>query len=349
MKDAVKRASTKLDQGNSMSTKTFLAATVQGLACARSTSDGAWEVQTVLEEQDVRCLAADPLRAGVVYAGTQGNGVWRSDDAGRTWRSAGLRGQTIKALAVSRTRPGTVYAGTRPALLFVSHDAGTNWKELVAFRHIPSRWFWFSPAERPFKAYVQGLALSPDDPDTIVVGIEFGAVVRSSDGGRTWSSHRRGALRDCHSLIFHPTQKNWTYEAGGTGAGVAVSRDAGLNWTQPKDGLDRHYGWAVAADAARPEIWYASLSPGPLKAHSEHDARATIVRSTGGAEWATLAGGLPQPLSHMPYALLTDPEASGHVYAGLSNGDVWHSTNYGDIWQQLSFNLGRLRTMIILP
>lgn len=53
-------------------------------------------------------------------------------------------------------------------------------------------------------------------------GIELGAVVRSEDGGRTWSGHRHGALRDCHSLTFHHSHAQWVYEAGGTGGGAAV-------------------------------------------------------------------------------------------------------------------------------
>jgi len=51
----------------------------------------------------------------------------------------------------------------------------------------------------------------------------------------------------------------------------------------------------------------------------------------------------------MAYALLTDPDAPGHLYAGLSNGDVWHSADYGDSWQKLPFSLNAIhRTMIAL-
>ncbi len=142
-------------------------------------------------------------------------------------RMAARPGRMVKALAVSPTQPGTLYAGTKPACLFISHTGGRHWDELVAFRRIRARWLWFSPAENPFTAYVQAIALSPTDPQTVLVGIEFGAVVQSRDGGHSWSSHRRGALRDCHALAFHSSQGNWVYEAGGTGAGVAVSRDAG--------------------------------------------------------------------------------------------------------------------------
>ena len=86
-----------------------------------------------------------------------------------------------------------------------------------------------------------------------------------------------------------------------------------------------------------------------MKAHSDGQAEAYIFRSAGGAAWQKLGGGLPQPLSHMAYALITDPHAPGHLYAGLSNGDVWHSTDYGDMWQQLPFNLkGIHRSLIML-
>jgi photosystem II stability/assembly factor-like uncharacterized protein len=333
-----------------MSVKTFLAITSHGLASATGGKNDVWSVEVLLADQVVNCLAVDPLDPLVLYVGTQGNGVLRSNDGGRTWCPVGLAGHLIKALAASPTQPGTIYAGTRPALLFVSRNGGASWTELRAFRHIRSRWFWFSPAEKPYSAYVQAIALSPTDPKILLVGTEFGAVVQSLDGGCSWTGHRRGALRDCHSLAFHVSNGAWVYEGGGTGAGVSVSRNAGTTWIQPKEGLDRHYGWAVAADPVQPEVWYASLSPSPRSAHSEHKAQASIVRSIEGGPWQALGGGLPQPLTHMPYALLTDPAAPGHVYTGLGNGEVWHSTDYGETWQCLPVQFGNMhRTVVLLP
>jgi hypothetical protein len=150
-------------------------------------------------------------------------------------------------------------------------------------------------------------------------------------------------------ITFHPTNGDWVYEAGGSGTGVAFSRDGGESWQQPKAGLDRHYGWACAVDPARPDIWYASLSPSPSKAHSVMDAQACIVRSVNGAAWEKLSGGLPQPMNYMPYTLLTDPASPDHIYAGLSNGDAWYSVNMGEKWQQLPFHLkGIHRSMILV-
>jgi hypothetical protein len=328
-----------------MPTKTFLATTGDGLARAEC-RDGAWRVARLLAGQPVTCLAADPLQAGVVYAGTRG-GLLRSDDGGLNWRPAGLAGQVVKAVAASAAQPGLVYAGAKPPALHLSRDGGASWAELEAFRRARAFW-WLSPAEADLKPYIQGIALSPADPRVIVAGIEAGAVLRSADGGQSWAGHRPGALRDCHSLTFHASQGDWVYEGGGSGAGAACSRDGGRTWRQPRAGLDRHYGWAVAADPARPEVWYVSLSPGALKAHADGKAEAYIFRSAGGAAWEKLGGGLPQPLSHMPYTLLTDPAAPGHLYAGLSSGDVWHSTDHGDSWTQLSFNLGGIHRALIM-
>ena len=171
----------------------------------------------------------------------------------------------------------------------------------------------------------------------IVVGLEAGAVVRSEDGGQSWSGHCRGAMRDCHSLTYHISDERWVYEGGGTG-GAAWSRDGGKHWTQPRRGLDRQYGWAVAADPHNPEVWYVSVSVCPWQAHSAGSAEACIFRWSGDA-WLKLGGGLPQPLNDMPYSLLADPAAPGHVYAGLGNGDVWHTVECGDTWQRLPFNL----------
>jgi photosystem II stability/assembly factor-like uncharacterized protein len=324
-------------KGDHLMENIFLATNGNGIARAEQRSGGQWSLDFLLQGQDVRCLASVPHNSNIIYAGTQGSGVLRSDDSGKTWQPCGLPDQIVKSLAVSPHDPDTIYAGTKPAYMYVSRDGGSSWEELRGFRRIPWRWWWFSPAEKPGTAYVQSIALSPTDPNVLLAGIEFGAVVRSQDGGLTWSAHRRGALRDCHTLKFHNTNGNWAYEAGGTGGGASYSRDSGLTWRKAKAGLAKHYGVACAADPERPEIWYVSVAPGPGKAYGE-TAEAYLYRAAGGAGWQPI-GWEAHPMRHMPITLVTDPKAPGHLYAGLTSGDVWHSTDHGDNWQKLPFNL----------
>lgn len=312
--------------------------------------DGDWRVERTLEDERVNCLLVHPADPTVVYAGTQGTGVWRSADAGRHWEQWGLDDAIVKSLAASVADPDRLYAGTKPPLVYRSDDAGSTWRELSSFREIPWRRLWFSPAEPPYSAYVQGLAVSPEDPDVVLAGIEFGAVVRSDDGGETWGRHVKGAIRDCHTLAFHAEDGDYVYEAGaGWGGAGAWSRDSGATWERPARGLDRMYGWAVASDPTDPEQWYVSASTGASNAHSADNAKAFVYRYIGDESWERLAGGLPQPLDCMPYAICPDPETPGSLYLGLSNGDLWHSADFGDIWEQLPVSVPAVeRAMVLL-
>lgn len=335
------------------SNPTFLVSTSAGLTRAAPDDAGGWTVESLLPGRRAGTLAADPHRPGIIYAGTDREGVLVSHDRGRTWASAGLVGQTVKALAVSSLHPGTIYAGTRPPCLFVSRDGGENWEELQAFRRIRGRRFWRSPAEPPdFRAYISAIGLSPSDPDVIVAGIEFGAVVRSADGGRSWSNHLAGSIRDCHDLTFHGSDGDWVYEAGASLVGASVSRDGGRTWRQPREGLHHRYGWRCAADPARPALWYLSAGPigwgGVPQAHKHGEANAAIYRRDGEGAWERLGGGLPEPMTHMAYALVTRPDHPGHLYAGLSSGDLWQTTDYGDHWQQVPVNLGHYLWRMLL-
>ena len=328
-----------------MNAKVFISSSFDGrdglgVSRAERGYDGEWQTQVVAERYNVQCLARDPQDSNQVYAGTQESGILRSTDAGASWAVLGLEGLTVKALAVDPQRPRTIYAGMRPAGLTISQDGGDSWHESQGFRRIPGRWWWFSPAERPFSAYVHALSVSPEDPGVILAGMEFGAVVRSEDGGETWSGHRRGALRDCHSMTFHSTNGDWAYEGGaGWKAAGAVSSDGGRTWSQPRDGLDRHYGWSCVADPEQPEIWYVAASTGPGDAHSLDHAEAYIYRSTGDAGWTKLAGGLPDPLDDLPTTLMTD-----HALRVTFTPDCPMATSGsppidGDEWSKLPINL----------
>ena len=321
-----------------MNQNIFLASFDKGLTRAASDPNGDWKVEHLLTDEHVTCLAADPNNSQRVFAGTRTGGVYCSPDGGLSWQPSGMGGYPIKALTVSPHNPNILYAGTKPALIFKSTDGGQTWRELEGFRRIPNRWWWFSPAEPPDRRpYVMAIAPSPTEKNVLLAGIEFGAVVRSEDGGETWSRHRMGALRDCHSLKFHATNGNWAYEAGGTGGGASFSRDGGRTWQKAKKGLAKNYGIVCAADPVKPEIWYVCVAPGPFNAFSENP-EIYLYRSTGGAGWQPI-GWQTHPLPVTPTALVTVPNAPGHLYAGLYNGDVWHTSDYGDTWEKMPFNL----------
>ena len=289
----------------------------------------------------ILCLAVDPRGRDTVYAGTRGEGVWKTTDAGATWSDLDFPERDVFSVAVSPA-DGAVYAGCEPSMLFRSDDGGATWEELSALRDIPSAPTWSFPP-RPWTSHVRWIAPSPHDAALLLVGIELGGLMWSDDGGRTWSDHRPGAQRDVHAIAWHPDVAGRAYEAGG--GGTAWSFDRGWTWVAVDEGRDRHYSWALAVDPDDPGRWWVSASPGPRAAHSKGRAEAYVYRWEGDGPWRPLAGGLPQPLDSMPYALAAGRD---ELYAGLADGRLFVSRDRGDSWSVVDVDGDRLRAFLAL-
>lgn len=288
-----------------------------------------WYVRIALDGSGVQCLALDPNDSQIIYAGSAGEGIWKSSDGGQRWRNLLLPHGYVFSLAVSPA-DGTVYAGCEPSMLFRSLDGEREWEEIESLLTIPSAPTWSFPP-RPWTSHVHWIAPCPHDANLLLVGIELGGVMYSDDAGETWSDHRPDAQRDCHALAWHPTTPKRAYEAGG--GGTAWSQDGGWKWDRIDDGRDRHYTWGLAIDPEDPDCWYVSASPGPREAHSsDGNAQACIYRWRGAGPWEALTDGLPHPLDSFPYALAIAPS---HLFAGLGDGRIYMSRDGGDSWQQL--------------
>lgn len=105
------------------------------------TTDGgvSWSADTEgIYDVDVRTLSLDPTNSNIIYVGTQPRGVFRSEDAGRTW-TAGKKPlmEYIESMAIDPANPAHVYVGTR-AGVFISTDnadtfesAGLRWSNMA--------------------------------------------------------------------------------------------------------------------------------------------------------------------------------------------------------------------------
>jgi BNR/Asp-box repeat protein len=302
-----------------------------------------WTSTHALPDSGAQCLALDPADADVVYVGHVSGGLSKTTDAGDTWSDRMLAAHDVFSVAVSAA-DGALYVGTEPSALYRSDDGGKTWTELEGLLALPSQPTWSFPP-RPWTSHVRWIAPSPHDAGVLLAGIELGGLMRSTDRGETWQDHRQGAQRDVHSLAWHPHVVGRAYEAGGGGA--AWSDDAGDTWHAADDGRDRHYTWSVAVDPEDPDLWYVSASTGPFAAHGRGDPQAHVYRLRNGG-WDRLAGGLPEPLPSMPYALVA---TEGRLFAGLASGELWESRDRGDTWRKCALEAGltRLQALVAVP
>jgi photosystem II stability/assembly factor-like uncharacterized protein len=286
-------------------------------------------IETGLTGRGARCLAVDPADPETLYAGTSDEGLFKSADGGSSWEGlSGIEHPRVTAVAVSPL-DGAVYAGTEPSALFVSRDGGGSWRELAGMRNLPSAPTWSFPP-RPWTSHVRAIALSYVNPDLVVVGIELGGIVRSTDGGQSWQDQRPGAQPDCHSLFAHEKAPELLYEAGG--GGFALSRDFGDSWESADEGMGLHYVWGLAADTEDPSLVYASAAPGPYRAHGRGASGAAIYRRVGNGRWEAVLEGLDD----FPYDLCADPETSGTLYAGLGDGTILRGLDAGERWEEVA-------------
>ena len=289
--------------------------------------------RTRLQGSGAQCLALD---GDTVYVGCRGGGLKRSADGGDTFDDVPLPEPDVFSVAVSAA-DGAVYAGTEPSRLFCSRDGGESWEELVALQGIPSRPDWSYPP-RPWTPHVRWIEPSPHDREVVLVGIELGGLMRTADGGASFSDHRPQAARDVHCVAWHPSAPGRAYEAGGDGA--AWSRDGGRSWDRADAGRDRRYAWALAVDAADPDRWFVSAAPGPSQAHGNRSSDSAIYRWEGSGPWRVIEG----PLDSHVYALASG--GSG-LFAGLGDGTLLQSDDGGESWSELGERIGTITALAV--
>ena len=199
-------------------------------------------------------VAGVPGSPNTFYFGAAAGGVWKTTDAGATWKPIFddvKASASIGAIAVAPSNPDVLYVGTGEGNLrgdvtwgggvFKSTDAGATWTHigLTDTRQIGA------------------LIVDPHDPNVLLVaaiGHAFGpnterGVFRTSDGGKTWSrvlykDEVTGAIdlaadphnpKIVYAALWQVRRQPWTFESGGLGSGLYRSTDGGLTWSQLRE------------------------------------------------------------------------------------------------------------------
>jgi hypothetical protein len=187
----------------------------------RSTDQGRrW--RPVLVGSRVQCLAAAAAssESAIMLAGTESDGILRSEDGGLDWAgvSAGLLDLNVTALAISPAvaRDRTAFAGTASGL-YRSRNGGRAWRVVELGPETP---------------VIQALAISPclADDGLVLAGTESDGLFRSDDGGQSWEPVAGFPSACVTSLAFARPGEGARRIAAGTAAGVALSEDGGETW-----------------------------------------------------------------------------------------------------------------------
>lgn len=251
----------------------------------------------------VVAVAGDPTDRGTFYFGSTGGGVWKSVDAGLSWRNVSdgfFRRASVGALTIAASDPNVIYAGMGECCIRgnVSHgdgvyrttDAGATWSHLglEATRHI---------------ARVRAHPTNPDLVYVAALGHAHGpnderGVYRSMDGGASWDLvlHRgpeAGAVdlamdprnpRILYAAFWQSRRLPWRLDSGGPGSGLWRTTDGGDTWTE----ISRRPGLPKGT-LGRIGVTVSPARPGRLWAIVEAEDGAVFRSDDYGEHWDRLS------------------------------------------------------------
>ena len=322
------------------------ARTVGGLF-RRAVGDDHWEAlgKGLPEGVGVQAITIHPDHPDVMYLGTRA-GLYRSADRGAGWERLALpdEGGEVWAVLVHPRQPRTLYAGTSPVGICRSDDGGDTWRRLpgaVQPEHVKMK---------SFATRVMRLAADPARPDEVYAALEVGGVMRSLDGGESWTDCSADLLRlagephlksqidsdtdtegmlDAHALCVSAAAPGTVFLA--VRMGLFRSADRGTGWEDMRVGRfsPLTYGRDVHVSPHDARVMYACLSPA---ARSED---GSLYRSADlGQSWTRFDHGVKARSTMMAAALhRRDPT---QVHCVTRHGQVFGTRDGGRSWSEHS-------------
>ena len=318
-----------------------------------TSSGGVWKTtnagttyQPVFDSQgsySIGCVTMDPNNHNVVWVGTgennnqrsvaYGDGVYKTEDGGRTWKNMGLKtSEHIGMIAVDPRDSDVVYVAAYGPLwraggergLYRTTDGGQTWNTVLTISEHTG---------------VSEVYLDPRDPDviyavahqrrrhvfTLVDGGPESAVYKSEDAGKTWKKITRG-LPGGHlgriGLALSPVNPDYLYaivEAQPGRGGFYRSTNRGATW-------ERRGSYTSRGN------YYQELFCDPKDIDRVYSMDVYLrVSDDGGQTWSALGERHKHVDNH---ALWIDPEDTDYYLVGCDGG-IYESFDRGKTWKYM--------------
>ena len=278
-----------------------------------------------------------PTNNKIIFTGTAGGGVWKSNDGGASFNSVfDDHIQSIGCVAIDPSKPdqniwvGTGETWTRNSVsmgdgIYKSTDGGQNWKNMGL----------------PKSDRIASIIIDPKNSDVVwvaVLGALWGdsderGIYKTTDGGTTWNKvlfvdNKTG----CSDLIMDPKNSNimyasfwefrrtgWSFSSGGTKSALYKTTDGGKTWNKIHNGFPAGQlgRIAIAVAPSNSNILYSVLE-------TEKAELNGLYRSEdAGATWKHLNSDFGLVVRPFYFSrIVVDPRNPDIVVKGGLNGSI---------------------------
>ena len=289
----------------------------------------------------IGAIVLDPKNPLVVWVGTgennsqrsvsYGNGVYKSEDGGRTWKNVGLKtSEHIGRIAIDPKDSNVVYVASQGPLwgpggdrgLFKTTDGGKTWKNILNISE---------------NTGVTDVVIDPNDPNTLycasyqrrrhfwtlINGGPESAIYKSTDAGATWNKLRAGLPTvelGRVGLAISPVDSNVIYatvEAADRKGGIFRSSDRGGSW-------ERRNEFDSTA------MYYARIVADPKEVDRIYVMNVFLMVSDDGGRTLRRLGEKSKHVDN--HDIWINPENTDHYLVGCDGG-VYESFDRGANWE----------------
>jgi photosystem II stability/assembly factor-like uncharacterized protein len=290
-------------------------------------------------------VAGDPM---TYYMGSTGGGVWKTSNAGVSWRNVTDSVRELdpveEARIMGQVNPELVEAGIiRPPAEGLSQGPRREHRAGDAFG----------------SASIGAVAVAASDPNIVWVGtgsacprgnISSGdGVYKSTDAGDTWRHMGLDEAGQIGRVIVHPTDPEVVYVAvlgdifgSSEERGVYRTTDGGLSWSKVLFVSDRAGAVDLAMDPSNPRILYAALWQAqrtPWTMISGGPDSGLYKSLDGGNTWLKLSKGLPKgDLGRLAVAVSPTFPKRVWVLVEHDEGGLYRSDDGGAKFRRMNSN-----------
>ncbi len=291
----------------------------------------------------VGAIAVSESDPNIVYVGmgehaprgvmtSYGDGVYKSYDAGKTWKSMGLeKTQQIARIVIHPKNPDIVYVAAQGAIngptqdrgIYKSTDGGVSWRKLLFVNDLTGCSELSMDAHNPMVMYA-AMWHHQRLPWKVISGGPGSGLYKTNDGGETWTRMEKGLPKEMGKMaiavskansekVYALIESDYEKDLGG----LYTSEDAGKSWSR------------VSGDHAliQRSWYYIEVFPDPNDEHTVYVMSAPALRSIdGGKTWERLDG------THGDFHdLWINPDNSKNMVIA-NDGGAAVSFNRGESW-----------------